>query len=169
MSVETRAFRMAEYAVGNADDAMDIVQDSMMVLARKYAQRPATEWRPLFFRIVQNRIRDCYRRRKTHNRLFAMFTSISDDEGNLTDIVERSPGREADQPEVRIALDASTEALDAAVKALPLRQQQVFLLRHVEGLSVEETAQAMGVSGGSVKTHLSRALSRLRDQLSEMP
>lgn len=164
MGVETKAYRMAEYAVGNADDAMDIVQDSMLILARKYAQRPSTEWRPLFFRIVQNKIRDCYRRRKSHNKLFAFFARTDDE---LEHVTERQPAPEHEQPENRTALDASADTIEEAVKALPLRQQQAFLLRNLEGLSVDETAAAMGCSAGSVKTHHSRAVARLRELLGD--
>ena len=138
MDVENRAFRMAELAVGNRDDAMDIVQDTMLTLARKYARRPADEWRPLFFRILQNRITDCYRRRASTNRLFSFFSSFRSDDG---------------------------EAVERALAALPARQRQAFLLRSWEGLSVAETAAAMGCSEGSVKTHHSRAVGRLRDAL----
>ena len=72
--VEQRAFRMARYAVSDIDEAMDIVQDAMLTLARKYATKPEAEWPPLFFRILRNRITDFHRRRTVQRGIFAMFT-----------------------------------------------------------------------------------------------
>ncbi len=165
MDVENRAFRMAELAVGNRDDAMDIVQDTMLTLARKYARRPADEWRPLFFRILQNRITDCYRRRASSNRLFSFFSSFRNDEGEAIDIGELQPTRTADEPDQRVLLDDAGDEVERALATLPARQREAFLLRSWEGMSVAETAAAMRCSEGSVKTHYSRAVGRLREAL----
>ena len=55
-SVERRGFLMARLALGNDDDALDAMQDTMMRLVQRYADKPAAEWRPLFYRILHNRI-----------------------------------------------------------------------------------------------------------------
>jgi len=68
-------------------------------------------------------------------------------------------------PEVQLARDDAMEQLQYALRCLPRRQQEAFMLRTWEGMSVADTAQVMGCSAGSVKTHLSRALHQLRDQL----
>ncbi len=167
MDVEKKAFRMAQLAVSNPEDAMDIVQDSMLILARKYAKRPATEWPPLFFRILQNRIRDCYRRRASHNRVFSLFSAFRGDDDDALDIGQLHPSPEVTQPEARSALDGATAEVERALVTLPLRQRQAFLLRSWEGLSVAETATAMDCSEGSVKTHYSRAVHKLRDVLGD--
>src|SRR5271170_8101195 len=61
--VERKAFRIAQIALRHEDDALDAVQDAMLQLAHRYAARPAAEWKPLFYRILENRIRDMQRRR----------------------------------------------------------------------------------------------------------
>ena len=54
--IQGRAFRMAQLATGNKEDALDLVQDAMYKLVEKYSDRPATEWQPLFYRILQSKI-----------------------------------------------------------------------------------------------------------------
>jgi len=167
-SVERRAFRIAEMAVNNREEALDIVQDSMFALVRKYSDRPEDEWTPLFYRILQSRIRDWYRKNKTRSKWMSWIGFRQDEHsGEMEDALESLPdphGRDA--CEVAENID-SMEDLGVAIKALPLRQQQAFLLRTLEGMSVEQTAQAMSISQGSVKTHYSRAVKSLRIQLEE--
>lgn len=133
----------------------------MLKLATRYADREEAAWAPLFHTILQSRIRDWYRRARVRNRLRAWFGRGDDD---ARDPIEAVPDPAAN-PAERLALGRVAERLDAALRALPLRQQQAFLLRAWEGLDVADTAQAMGCSQGSVKTHYSRAVHRLRAQL----
>lgn len=162
--VEARAFRIAEIATGSRDEALDLVQDAMLRLATRYADRGEAEWAPLFHTILQSRIRDWYRRTRVRSRLRAWFRR--DAAGEEIDPIEAVPDPAAG-PAERVALGRAGERLDAALRALPLRQQQAFLLRAWEGLDVAETARAMGCSEGSVKTHYSRAVHRLRAQLED--
>jgi len=164
--VEKRAYRIAVLAVHNADDALDIVQDAMIKLVRKYAERPAEEWKPLFYRILGNRILDHHRRGMVRNRVMTWFSRGNDAE-ETCDPVDRAPGPETAQPHRQVAIDDAMNALEQALQALSARQQQAFLLRTVEGLDVAATAAAMGCSQGSVKTHYSRAVHQLREMLGE--
>jgi RNA polymerase sigma-70 factor, ECF subfamily len=168
--VEQRAFRVARYAVRDTDDALDIVQDAMIRLAKGYADRPSSEWPALFYRILQNRIRDHQRRKTVRNRVMSWMghgpsASPADDPPDPVDIAA-DPARDAD-PAQRLMLTDAGEALERAITALPRRQQEAFLLRAWEGLDVQETAKAMGCSQGSVKTHYSRAVHALRLHLGE--
>ena len=156
---------MAMVAVKNQDDALDIVQDVMMTLARKYAQKPAAEWRPLFFRILRNRITDFHRSRGVRRRIMGWFGA--DEADADMDPLEAVEGPRSSQPDRQFVLDGARHEIVEAVGRLPERQQQAFMLRAWEGLDVKDTAAAMGCGEGSVKTHYSRAVHTLREVLEE--
>ena len=164
--VERRALRMAEIAVRDRDDALDLVQEAMIKLARNYATRPSTEWAPLFFRILQNGIRDWHRRQKVRNRVMVWFgrTTAGDDDYDITANAPDPAGR---TPDEQLQTTEAMQQLELAVQNLPNRQREAFMLRTFQGLDVAATATAMGCSDGSVKTHYSRAIHSLRDTLGE--
>lgn len=164
--VERRALRMAEFSTGNRDDAMEIVQDSMLAFVRHYADKPPPEWTPLFYRVLDSRILDFHRRRNVRSRWLSWLPlGPNSDEDGAADPLEQIADETDPGPLHRLADLETGGALDAALKSLPLRQRQCFLLRIWEGLDVAGTAQAMQCSEGSVKTHLSRAMSALRSRL----
>ena len=165
--VELKAFKIAQAALRHEDDALDAVQDAMLQLARAYANRPAQEWKPLFYRILENRIRDMQRRRTVRGRVIAWLPFRGDEDDDEPDPIAQAPSPEP-QPPRRLELDQAVAALEKALGELPGRQRQAFLLRALEGLDVAETAAAMGCSQGSVKTHYFRALHALRAQLGEL-
>ena len=156
--IEKRAFRMARLAVGNDADALDIVQDAMMKLVERYASRAESEWPPLFYRILQNRIMDFHRDSK---RRWMFWKSVDEDAVESQD----SAVETGENPADLVTAERTTKVLMAEIAALPRQQQQCFMLRSWEGLSVEETARSMQLSTGSVKTHYFRALARLRQVL----
>ena len=166
-SVEKRAFKIAQLGLRNEDDALDAVQDSMMKLVQSYASRSAEEWRPLFYRILANRIHDMQRRRTVRGRIMAWLPIRDAEEDQENDPIAQAPSHEPG-PARRLEIDEAIGALETAVAELPPRQQQAFLLRNFEGLDVSETASAMGCSEGSVKTHYFRALETLRARLGEV-
>ncbi len=166
--VERKAFRIAEIAIGNREEALDIVQDSMLGLVQKYADRPSEEWTPLFYRILQSRIRDWYRKNKVRSRWMGWlgFRKQGEDQ-DLEDPVEQFADPVSREPMQTLANENSIRTLEGAIQQLPIRQQQAFMLRAWEGLSVADTAIAMSCSQGSVKTHYSRALNTLRTELED--
>ncbi|WP_281416930.1 RNA polymerase sigma factor [Geoanaerobacter pelophilus] len=165
--VERRAFRMAYLATGCQDDALDVVQDAMLDFVRRYATRPAEEWRPLFYRINQNRITDWHRRTTVRNRFRSWFGMGHDDGDDGFDPVEAFADPRGETPASELLNRELGQQLEKSVRQLPLRQQQAFLLRAWEGLDVAQTAVAMKCSEGSVKTHYFRAVNALRNVLEE--
>ncbi len=164
--VERRAFQIARFSLQDDDDALDAVQDSMLKLVRRYSKRPPQEWRPLFYRILANCVRDVYRRRAARSRVIAWF-GRRDADGREPDVIGQAPDPQEPGPERRQQLDDAMAALQQAVAELPARQREAFLLRQLEGMDVAATALAMGCSEGSVKTHYSRAVHTLRGRLGE--
>jgi RNA polymerase sigma-70 factor (ECF subfamily) len=163
--VERRAFRMAELQLRQREDAMDAVQDAMLRLVRYYREKPAQEWAPLFWGILRRRIVDLQRRRKVRSIMVSWFGGGRDNQGDEMPVWEPvDPGQD---PLGRLHDVESYADMTAALRKLPTRQREAFILRMLEGLNGAETAQAMGCSEGSVKTHLSRAMHQLRDQLED--
>lgn len=169
-SVERRAYKQALYAVQNEHTALDIVQDAMVRLAEKYGDKPAAELPLLFQRILQNAIRDHYRRQKVKNARITLFSSLAPKDGadeydpleSLQDEENPSaPGR----PEESLQQRQVIALIERALARLPARQREAFLLRYWEGLDQAETAIAMGCTEGSVKTHCSRATHALAESL----
>jgi RNA polymerase sigma-70 factor (ECF subfamily) len=167
LDVEKRAFRIARIAVRDDDDALDIVQDAMLQLARRYADRPAEQWTPLFYRVLQNRIHDCQRRRAVRSRVMAWVSAVRSDDLESENPIELVPDTRP-QPSEQLMTQQAMQLLEGALTKLPARQQQAFLLRNLEGLDVAQTAAAMGCSEGSVKTHYSRAVHTVRKCLGEV-
>ena len=166
IKVERRAFRMAELSTRNREDALDIVQDAMMQLASKYAYKPAEQWAPLFYRILNNRIMDFHRKNSTQSRWRSWFTG-REVEDEFYDPVQNATSNELG-PSAIADLQDSVERTDYFIQQLSPRQRQAFLLRAWEGMDVAETAKIMNCSQGSVKTHYSRAVHFLREQLQEI-
>src|SRR6201987_6177230 len=166
VGVELKAFKIAQTALRHEDDALDAVQDAMLQLARAYADRPAQEGKPLFYRILENRIRDMQRRRTVRGRVIAWPPFRGEEDEDEVDPIAQAPSPEP-QPVGGLELEGGAGALQKALEELPRRQQQAFMLRTLEGLDVAATAAAMGCSEGSVKTHYFRAVQALRAQLGD--
>ena len=139
--VEKKAFRIAQFALRHDEDALDAVQDAMLQLVRRYADRPRAEWRPLFYRVLENRIRDLQRRRLVRSRVMGWLPWSADEDGADADPVAQAPDP-APGPVAEVEGGEIAERLQEALRALPGRQRQAFLLRSLEGLDVAETAAA---------------------------
>ena len=159
--VERRAFKQALFAVHDEHMALDIVQDAMMKLSEKYSGKPAAEFPMLFQRILQNTIRDYYRRQKVRSLWTTLLSSFSPNQEEEYDPLETlevaDDSNKANGPAETLERSQVVKLIEQALENLPARQREAFLLRYWEELDVSQTAAAMGCSEGSVKTHCSRA------------
>lgn len=159
ISVQARAYRQVQIAVNNRDDSLDIIQDAMIKLAAKYSDKKDS-WGPLFQRILRNCMNDYFRKKKL--RSIFSFGRESDEEFDT-----QSDGHAQDQPTLseQVQGDAILSSIEKALRSLPERQRQAFILRAWWEYDTSETAFIMQCSEGSVKTHYSRAQKRLRSEM----
>ena len=168
--MERRAYKQAVFAVRDEHVALDIVQDTMLKLSEKYGDRPAAELPLLFQRILQNTIRDFYRRQKVRalwtTPVSALFGTDTDEEYDPLETLEvASESMSMETPSDQLARSQVLQIIEKALEKLPARQREAFLLRYWEEMDVAEAAKAMGCSEGSVKTHCSRATHALAAML----
>ncbi len=168
VAAERRAFKQTAYAVRDDHAALDIVQDAMMKLAEKYGNHPVTEFPMLFQRILQNTMRDYWRRQKVRNLWTTLLSSFggSGEDGEDRDPLETIDVEDdSDEPSAQLARSQTIRLIERALEKLPARQREAFVLRYWEDMDVAETASIMGCSDGSVKTHCSRAVHALAAEL----
>ena len=159
------------FAVRENEAALDIVQDAMMRLSERYGDRSPEELPPLFQRILQNAIRDWFRRQKVRSLWVTLFSSLApgrgeeDDQDPLERLQEAGDANREESPSDRLERSQVIEIIEQEISELPSRQREAFIMRYWEELDVAETAKAMGCSEGSVKTHCSRATHALATAL----
>lgn len=161
-SVERRAYKQALFAVRDEHGALDIVQDAMLKLAEKYGDKPPSELPMLFQRILQNTIRDFYRRQKVRSMWTTLMSSLAPqhaegDHDPLDSLQDDDNECQPPRPDAALEQSQLLTIIENELIRLPARQREAFLLRYWEDLDTAETAAAMGCSEGSVKTHCSRA------------
>ena len=161
-SVERRAYKQALFAVRDEHVALDIVQDAMLKLAEKYGDKPITELPMLFQRILQNTIRDFYRRQKVRSMWTTLMSSLTpqhdeSDYDPLDTLQDDENNSQPPRPDSSLEQSQLIAIIETELTKLPARQREAFLLRYWEDMDTAETAAAMGCSEGSVKTHCSRA------------
>ena len=173
--IEAKAFKRTVYSTRDEEAALDIVQDSMIKLAEKYGQNDPGEWPMLFTRILQNTTLDWFRRQKTKNTWISLFSSFKsnkgddfdskDDSDTLDFIDNQDESQNLDTGERHLERKELAKILENELSKLPARQREAFLMRYWDELDISETAQLMGCSEGSVKTHCSRAAASLSKAL----
>ena len=145
--VERRAYKQALFAVRDDHLALDIVQDSMLKLADKYSTRPPHELPLLFQRILQNTIRDFYRRQKVRSMWTLPMSSLfgggdgDEDYDPLEALEIETDSNFGESPASQLERSQLLGFIEKALENLPGRQRQTFLLRYWEEMDVAEAAK----------------------------
>ena len=148
------AFRTAYLLSGNAADAEEAAQDAFVKAYRALGRfRRGADLRPWLLRIVANEARNRRRSAGRRERL------------TLRAVAESRPGDAVPSPEAALLTRESQERLLAAVERLSDDHREAVVCRYLLDLSEAETAAALGVRRGTVKSRLSRALEQLRGEL----
>jgi len=160
---QKQAYSIAFFSIKDSSDSLDVIQNTMIAFVKYYMSKPEDQWRPLFYKVLQNKINDHFRSKK---KWFSLFKSPIEEDREEADLVNGqslsgSPIQYFENSEIK-------ENVSMAIAELPERQRQTVIYRLWQGFSVKETAQIMKVSQGSVKTHLSRALVNLKGQLGDI-
>jgi len=155
---------MAWLATRDRDESLDLVQDAMYKLVQKYLHLDVEQWNLLFFKILNNRILDWHRGKKIRG-LFGVFSAQEENEEDNE--IEQFADFDQLRPDRLLERVQQAEKIEKAIANLPIRQQQAVVLRLWEGFDVSQTADIMGCSQGSVKTHLHRATVTLQNILGD--
>lgn len=162
--LERRALKMAELGTRDRQEALDVVQDAMTGFVKSYANKPAEDWGKLFYTVLDSRLQDWHRRQAVRRR-FRVWFGLAKSDVDDHDPIAQVPDASQYQPDALLLGSEAGVAIEAALKRLPERQRQAFMLRVWEGFDGAQTAAVMRCSEGSVKTHLSRSLASLRKYL----
>jgi RNA polymerase sigma-70 factor (ECF subfamily) len=158
---QRRALRLAVHYLRDTADADDAVQDAFVKLhGHMTSYRDDLPFDAWFTRILVNA---CLDRAKARTRARRWLAQPADDRAHLTTL--ESVTAEGPSPERRLLVAAKWQELAAAVRTLPARQRDVFLLCHLDEQSPHDVAATLGMSPSTVRVHLFRALRKLRTAL----
>lgn len=145
---EKQAFIIAYRYIRNKEDAFDIIQETMIAIYNKYPNIKEEEAKPLFYKILNNKLTDKYRSLKRYWNIFTE-KEVEDNYTKQDDIENK----------------AAIKDLNIYLKNLTKIQQRVFLLKNVEELTFKEMSIALSISESSCKTHYNRALKKIKDNV----
>ena len=151
---QKQAYAIALMNTRQEPDALDVVQEAMLAFVNAYQHKPLDNWKPLFYRILQNKINDHHRKQKSWLRHF--FASKDSDD------MAAQQASQLPSPLAVINTQEQGNEIISIIKNLPDKQKQVIMYRHWQQMSVTETAHIMQISAGSVKTHLFRATQKIK-------
>jgi RNA polymerase sigma-70 factor (ECF subfamily) len=160
---ERRVFRIAQNITQNREDAEDVVQDAFLKAYKNINRfQGNSKFYTWLVRIAVNEALMKLRKRRT-SRVVSMDDEVQTEEGAIPrEFADWSPN-----PEQMYGREELSEILNKTVQGLPPAFRTVFTLRDVDGLSTEETAEALKLSVPAVKSRLLRARLQLRERLAK--
>ena len=159
---ERQVFRIAQHITQNREDAEDVMQDAFLKAYEKLDQfQGNSKFYTWLVRIAVNESLMRLRKRRT-GRMVSIDEDLETDEGTVPrDLADWAPDPEQNYSQAELG-----KILEKTIKGLPPGFKVVFELRDVQGLSTEDTAEALGLSVPAVKSRLLRARLQLRERLS---
>jgi RNA polymerase sigma-70 factor (ECF subfamily) len=164
-----RLYRLAYGLMGEASEAEDVLQESYVRAYRRLSsfagKASLGTW---LARIVRNEAIDRLRARRLRQGVVILDVNLRDDDDSKPSVLEQACSQSPQcDPELDVARDELRDALETAITSLPAHFRSVFILRAVEGLSINETAQSLGIPAATVKTRDHRARLLLREKLGD--
>lgn len=161
---QEKSLYMAFSFLGNYEDAKDVSQDAFVSAYKALGRfRAGSKFSTWLYRIVVNKCKDVYRKRsRVVQSSYIIGTPDSDESpGLFIEVDDDSIGPSEIVSNRELAL-----AISKAVETLPLKQRTAFVLHHIHGLSLEEVSGIMHCRVGTVKSHVFRSVTQMRNHLS---
>ena len=167
--IRSKTLAFAVFRLKDEEAALDILQEAMIGFVKSAQSYDEEAWTNLFYKILTRRITDwqrkqTWRRKLRHILPFSHLGELEDDVDNYYTDENNTASNPAQS---QLGANELANHFEAALQLLPSRQQEAYLLRQWQGMSIKETATIMQCSEGSVKTHFFRAMQSLREQLGE--
>ncbi len=151
-------YNIAYKTLGNAEDAQDVTQEAFIKAFRSLdTYRKGAVFAAWIYRITSNLCIDYFRARKP---TVSLDTAVNPERSSMQD--------SANNPETLVLRKSHAEYIREAIMDLPENYRNVIILRHFQGMSVEEISQLLDIPQGTVKTHLYRGRERLRLRLAPL-
>lgn len=159
-----KAFALAFSFIGDVEDAKDVLQEAFVKAYTGIINfRGASSFYTWFYRILVNQCKDFLRKKRVRSGVFLEpLPSLEEDGDNAPEAVDSSPG-----PSQMALNSEARQLINEAVSGLPEKQKAVFILKHIQGMKLNEIADVVGCSESTAKVHLFRAIRGLRCRLTK--
>ena len=125
-----------------------------------------SKFKTWFFRIVVNEAKDVLRKEKSRGLYKFVETQKNDEEGESILELIPSPGR---SPKEEFEVSEAKENLERAINQLPPKEREVFVLRYLQDLSIEEVAGTLNLAVGTIKAHLFHGFEKVKNYMTVVP